>query len=71
MANRTPAVKYPEHSFSRFYTLIFIPFLALMPFYSLVTTYISACYKADNKNPLHILLHNSKTRINRYPLGAF
>ena len=54
-----------SHSFSRFYTLIFILFLALINFDNRITTYMSVHYKAELRNALHILLHNSKPRNNQ------
>ena len=41
-----------------------ILFLALILFNPLVTTYTSVGYKAELRNALHILLHNSKPRNN-------
>ena len=48
--------------FLAFIPLILIPFLALIFFNPLVTTYTSVGYKAECKNALHIIIHNSISR---------
>ena len=51
--------------FLAFIPLFFILFLALIYLRTSVRDYISARYKAEFRNALHILLHNSKPRINK------